>query len=151
MTSTDDAPRISAIDARGPRFGAALTAALLVATLLAGTGAAGLTLLAVVAALFAVGSVRGAQGTLQGLVFRRWVRPRLGPPTQVEDPRPPRFAQRVGLVITGAGVLLAVAGVPLAVTVAASLALAAAFLNAAFGLCLGCEMYLLLQRARRTA
>ncbi|MCU1673160.1 MAG: hypothetical protein JWN77_1273, partial [Frankiales bacterium] len=87
-----------------------------------------------------------AQGTLQGLVFRRWVRPRLGPPTHVEDPRPPRFAQRVGLAITGAGVLLAGAGLPLAVTVAASLALAAAFLNAAFGFCLGCEIYLLFRR-----
>jgi len=38
-------------------------------------------------------------------------------------------------------------GVPWALPIAAALAFVAAFLNAAFGLCLGCELYLLLQRA----
>lgn len=129
------------IDPRGPRAGAALTAVLLVVVLLL-PGAAATTGLAVVAALFAVGTVRGAQGSLQGVLFRRLVRPRLAPPSELEDPRPPRFAQGVGLVITGAGVALALLGVPAAVPVAAGLALAAAVLNAAFGLCLGCELYL---------
>ncbi|WHP19330.1 DUF4395 family protein [Cellulomonas sp. ES6] len=135
------------IDPRGPRVGAAVTAVLLVVVLLL-PGAAATTALAVVAALFAVGTVRGAQGSLQGVLFRRLVRPRLAPPTELEDPRPPRFAQGVGLVITGAGVALALLGVAAAVPVAAALALAAAVLNAAFGLCLGCELYLLGVRLR---
>lgn len=143
--STTAAPQ--GIDPRGPRAGAAVTAVLLVVVLLL-PGAAATTALAVVAALFAVGTVRGAQGSLQGVLFRRLVRPRLAPPTELEDPRPPRFAQGVGLVITGAGVALALLGVAAAVPVAAALALAAAVLNAAFGLCLGCELYLLGVRLR---
>ena len=136
------------IDPRGPRVGAALTAALLVVVLLL-PGATAAVALAVVAALFAVGAVRGAHGSVQGLLYRRLIRPRLAPPAELEDPRPPRFAQLVGLVVTGAGVLLAAAGVPAAVPVAAALALVAAVLNAAFGLCLGCELYLLGVRLRR--
>ncbi len=139
------------IDPRGPRVGAGLTAVLLIVTLLV-PAPADLVLLTVIAALFALGAVRGAQGSLQGLLFRALVRPRLAPPTELEDPRPPKFAQLVGLIITGAGVLLGIAGVGAAVTVAASLALVAAFLNSVFGLCLGCELYLLGLRLRsRTA
>ena len=138
------------IDPRGPRAGAAMTAVLLVLVLLLPAVPA-LVLLAVVAALFAVGAARGAQGSVQGLVFRRFVRPRLGPPIELEDPRPPRFAQAVGLVITGVGVVLGALGVAVAVPVAAAFALVAAFLNAAFGLCLGCEMYLLGLRLRSRA
>jgi hypothetical protein len=144
---TADAARPAGIDPRGPRFGAAVTAVLLVAVLLL-PGAAGVVALSVVAALFALGAARGAQGTVQGLLFRTLVRPRLAPPAELEDPRPPRFAQLVGLVITGAGVLLALLGVAAAVPVAAALALVAATLNAVFGLCLGCELYLLGARLR---
>jgi Domain of unknown function (DUF4395) len=74
------------------------------------------------------------------------IRPRLSPPSELEDPRPPRFAQTVGLVVTGIGLVLALAGVPWAVEISAGLALVAAVLNAVFGLCLGCELYLLLRR-----
>lgn len=138
------------IDPRGPRVGAAITAVLLVVVLLLSGGSA-TVLLAVIAALFALGAVRGAQGTVQGLVFRKLVRPRLAPPAELEDPRPPRFAQLVGLIITAIGVLLGLAGVTAAVPVAAALALVAAFLNSAFGLCLGCELYLLGVRLRSRA
>ena len=57
-----------------------------------------------------------------------------------------RFAQGVGLFVTGVGLVLHLAGVPWALPIAAALAFVAAFLNAAFGLCLGCQLYLLLQR-----
>ncbi|GAB3278446.1 DUF4395 domain-containing protein [Microbacterium lacusdiani] len=103
-------------------------------------------LLVVIAALFlwAVVSPRTAPW---GVVFRHLVRPRLAPPAELEDPRPPRFAQGVGLFVTGAGLILHAAGVPWALVIAAAAALIAAFLNAAFGFCLGCQIYLLLQRA----
>jgi len=139
-------PAPAGIDPRGPRFGAAVTAALLVVTLLLGTGSAATAVLTVVALLFVLGVTRGVQGTLQGLAFKAWVRPRLAPPTELEDPRPPRFAQLVGLLVVGAGLLVAAFGVPAGVPVAAAVALVAAFLNAAFGLCLGCELYLLQRR-----
>ena len=139
-------PAPPGIDPRGPRFGAAVTAALLAITLLLGTGPAATTLLTVVALLFVLGVARGVQGTLQGLAFKAWVRPRLAPPSELEDPRPPRFAQVVGLLVVGAGLLFAALGFPSAVPIAAAVALVAAFLNAAFGLCLGCELYLLQRR-----
>jgi hypothetical protein len=134
------------IDPRGPRFGAAITAALLAITLLLGTEPAATVLLMVVALLFALGVARGVQGTLQGLVFRAWIRPRLDPPSELEDPRPPRFAQLVGLLVVAAGLTFAAIGFPAGVPIAAAVALVAAFLNAAFGLCLGCELYLLQRR-----
>jgi hypothetical protein len=139
------------IDPRGPRFGAAITAVLLVVVLLLSGGPA-TVLLAVIAALFALGAVRGAQGTVQGRIYAQLVRPRLALPAELEDARSPRFAQLVGLIITGVGVLLGLVGVTAVVPVAAGLALVAAFLNSAFGLCLGCELYLLGVRLRsRTA
>lgn len=143
-----DAP--AGIDPRGPRVGAAITAVLLVVVLLLPSPAS-VVVLAVVVASFALGAVRGVGGTWQGAVYRRLVRPRLAAPTELEDPRPPRFAQVVGLVITGVGLLLGLVGVGAAVPVAAALALVAAFLNAVFGLCLGCEMYLLGVRLRSRA
>lgn len=145
---TTHQPRPAGIDPRGPRFGAAVSAVLLAAVVVLGDQPAGVALLTLVVLLFAVGAARGAQGSVQGALFRTFVRPRLAPPTELEDPAPPRFAQLVGLIVTGTGLLLAALGVGPAVAVAAAIALVAAFLNAAFGFCLGCEVYLLLQRAR---
>jgi hypothetical protein len=136
------------IDPRGPRFGAAVNLVLLVVVLLLGTTPAAYAVLAVIVAGFALGAFGGIGRTWQGWVFRKLVRPRLAPPTELEDPRPPTFAQLVGLIITGAGLVLGLAGVAVAVPVAAALALVAAFLNAVFGLCLGCELYLLGLRLR---
>jgi hypothetical protein len=132
------------IDPRGPRFAAALTTIVLAVALLTGSA----WVLLAQAAVFAVGALGGVQRTPYSALFRRLVRPRLGPPAELEDPAPPRFAQLVGLVVTGVALLLAAAGLSLAVEIGAGLALVAAFLNAAFGLCLGCELYLLLLRAR---
>jgi hypothetical protein len=74
------------------------------------------------------------------------VQPRLAPPAELEDPRPPRFAQGVGLLVTVIGLALHLLGVPWALPIAAAAAFVAAFLNAAFGFCLGCQLYLLLAR-----
>lgn len=106
----------------------------------------GFLLLLVIALLFVWG-VASPRTAPWGVLFRRVVQPRLSPPTEFEDPRPPRFAQGVGLFVTAVGLLLHLAGVPWALPVAAAMAFIAAFLNAVFGLCLGCQLYLLLQRA----
>ena len=136
----------SGIDPRGPRFAATLTSLVLIGVLVAPTAAAG-WLLAAQAVVFAIGTARGIQHTPYAWIFRTLVRPRLAPPAHVEDPAPPRFAQAVGLGFALVGLLGFVVGVlPLAL-VATGLALAAALLNAVFGFCLGCEIYLLLHRA----
>ncbi len=135
------------IDPRGPRFGAGVNGVLLVAVLLL-SGSAATVLLAVIAASFALGAVGGPSATWQGWLFRTVVRPRIAAPSELEDPRPPTFAQLVGLVITGLGVVGGLVGLAWAVPVAAAFALVAAFLNAVFGLCLGCELYLLGVRVR---
>ncbi|WP_051548840.1 DUF4395 domain-containing protein [Nocardioides sp. URHA0032] len=135
------------IDPRGPQFAATITALVLVLALLLAPAAAALVLLAAQTAVFAVGAARGVQHTPYSWLFRTLVRPRLGPPTELEDPAPPRFAQAVGLGFAVVGLLGFLGGVDVVGYVAVGLALVAALLNAVFRFCLGCEMYLLLKRA----
>ena len=134
------------IDPRGPRVVASLTSVVLALVLVTPQPVATL-LLAVQAAVFGIGAFRGIQHTPYAGVFRTLVRPRLGAPDELEDPRPPRFAQTVGLVFAGVGLVGFLAGVTTLGLVATGLALVAALLNAVFGFCLGCEIYLLLRRA----
>lgn len=141
----------SGIDPRGPRFTASVTAVLLAAALVAPESVA-TVLVAIQAVLFAIGVGLGVQRTPTGLVFRSLVRPRLAPPSELEDPTPPRFAQAVGLAFAAVATLGFLAGATVVAQVAVGFALIAALLNAVFGFCLGCEMYLLGVRAvRRTA
>jgi Domain of unknown function (DUF4395) len=135
------------IDPRGPRFSAAITTLVLAVVLLTGSG----WLLLAQTLVFAVGALAGLRYQPYGLLYRYLVRPRLGPPSRTEAEAPPRFAQGVGMVIAGIGCVCFAAGVSVAGMVFAALALAAAFLNAAFDLCLGCHMYLLIQRIRPAA
>jgi hypothetical protein len=139
-------PVVTGIDPRGPQVAATLTSVVLALVLLTPSPVSAV-LLALQAAVFAVGATRGVQHTPYAWVFRRLVRPRLGPPSELEDPRPPRFAQAVGLVFALAGLAGFLAGSLVVALVATGLALVAALLNATVGLCLGCEMYLILQRA----
>jgi len=130
------------IDPRGPRFGALVTTVVFVVVLITSSA----WLLAAQGLVFAVGAVFGMRNAPYGLIYRALIRPRLGPPRELEAEAPPRFAQGIGLVISVIGVIGYSAGVrPLGI-VAAALGLIAAFLNGVFGLCLGCEMYLLIRR-----
>lgn len=104
-------------------------------------------LLTVVIALLFLWGVVSPRTTPWSVVFRTLVRPRLSAPTELEDPRPPRFSQGVGLFVVGIGIVLHLIGVPWALPIATAAAFLAAFLNAAFAFCLGCQLYLLLQRA----
>ncbi|GAA1439268.1 DUF4395 domain-containing protein [Mycobacterium cookii] len=139
-----------AIDPRSPQLAAALTAVVLVAVLLL-PSPVNVVLLAVQAALFAVGAVRGVQATPHAWLFRTLVRPRLAPPTEWEAPEPPRFAQAVGLAFALVGLVALLAGATVLGQVAVGLALVAALLNALFAFCLGCEVYLLVRRFIATA
>jgi hypothetical protein len=146
------------IDPRGPRFGAGITGVLLlvvIALALSAPGAdtalgrflqPGAVLLTAISLLFAWGAFAGVQRHPYGRIYRALVRPRLAPPSELEDPIPPTFAQGVGFVITLAGLVVHLAGVPYALVVAAGFAFIAAFLNAVFAYCLGCQIHLLLVR-----
>lgn len=133
------------IDPRGPRFGAAVTSVVLAVTLILGPTTPALVLLAIQTVAFALGSLVGLSAQPYGVLYRRLVRPRLGAPAELEDPRPPRFAQTVGLVFALAG-LAGLLWAPVLFYVAVGFALVAAVLNAVFDFCLGCEVYLLGRR-----
>ena len=130
------------IDPRGPRFAALVTTVVLAVVLITGSG----WLLAAQAVVFAVGAGFGLRYSLYGLVYRWLIRPRLGPPSELEAEAPPRFAQAVGLVFAAVGAAGYLAGATWLGVVATAAALIAAFLNGAFGYCLGCEMYLRIRR-----
>jgi hypothetical protein len=132
------------VDPRGLRFAAGVTTVVLALTLVLNNPWP----LAVQAVVFAISVVFGVQASPYGLLFKRLIRPRLGPPGELEGAAPPRFAQLVGLVFAVIGLVGYLAGVDVLGIVATGFALVAAFVNAAVGLCLGCEAYLLIQRIR---
>jgi Domain of unknown function (DUF4395) len=134
------------VDPRGVRFSAAVATLVLALVLVSGS----VWLLAAQAAVFALAAFAGLRFAPYSVLFRKLVAPRLRPPTEREDAAPVRFSQTVGLVFALVGVLgYAVGLTPLGIG-ATALALAAAFLNAAFGFCLGCELYGLIVRLRST-
>lgn len=130
------------IDPRGPRFGAVITTAVLAVVLLTGNG----WLLAAQTLVFALGAFSGLKFAPYGHVYRRLVRPRLPKPAELENPAPPTFAQGVGFAFAALGTIGYLSGVEALGLVFTAFALAAAFLNAAFDFCLGCEVYLLIRR-----
>ncbi len=132
------------IDARGPRFSAALTTVVLAIALVTGSEWVA-TFQAIV---FAIGAIKGPQFTPYAFFYRTLIKPRLKSPLRTEDVRPPQFAQSIGLVFALAALVGAATGTSVVFTVAIAAALAAAFLNAAFDFCLGCQIYLLLARLR---
>jgi hypothetical protein len=127
------------IDARGPRFSASITTLVLAIALVTQNK----WVLVAQGLVFLIGATRGPQFTPYGLIFKNVIRPRLNKVAPTEDVRPPKFAQAVGFGFALVGSIGAFAGADIVFTVAVGFALAAAFLNAAFNYCLGCEMYLL--------
>jgi Domain of unknown function (DUF4395) len=134
------------IDPRGPRFGGAITTVVLAAALILVGTPLGTLLVAWQTVVFALGAIVGLQAQPYGILFRKVIRPRLAPPPELEDAAPPRFAQAVGLGFLVVALIALATGATVVATVAIAFALAAAFLNAAFDFCLGCEMYLIGKR-----
>ena len=134
------------IDPRGPRFGAAITTLVLAATLVAIPSTAATVLLGIQTVVFALGAFVGLHAQPYGILYRKLVAPKLGKPTELEAVEPPRFAQLVGFLFAIVGLVALLTGADLVAIVAVGMALGAAFLNAAFNFCLGCEMYLIGKR-----
>jgi hypothetical protein len=150
MTSETTKPVPNGVDPRGPRFGAAISSVLLLITVFLALDPATLPaafwLLVVITALFAYGAAWGSAKHPYAFVFRKLIRPKLAAPKELEDPRPLRFAQLVGFLVSATGVVLYAVGFGEGLVFAAGAAFIAAFLNAAFALCLGCLMFVGLQR-----
>jgi len=132
------------IDARGPRWSAAITTVVLATALVTSN----VWVIAFQAIVFAIGALCGPQFTPYAFIFKSLIKPRLKSLVTFEDVRPPQFSQAVGLGFALIAVIASVTGAGGVFTVAVAFALAAAFLNAAFNFCLGCQMYLLILRAR---
>ena len=145
MTQTLNSTKSTTIiDARGPRFGAVITTIILATTLATNN----VWVIVAQGIVFAIGAIKGPQFTPYAFIFKSFVKPRLKGEFVGEDVRPPQFAQTVGLLFALAAIGGSLFGVNAIFTVAVAFALGAAFLNAAFNFCLGCEIYLLLLRAR---
>jgi hypothetical protein len=140
------------VDVRGPRFTAWVTTAVIVATLIvsAYSSVAAAIVLGLQAVVFAIGAIGGPCSHPYGRVFARFVAPRLGSVTQREPAAPLKFAQLVGFVFAGIGAIGFATGLVTVGLVLTAFALIAAFLNAAFGICLGCQLYPLVARFRNT-
>ena len=140
MSNTKTADQV---DVRGPRFVAWITTVVLVATLIVSgvNPLAAAVILGLQAVVFAVGAVAGPRRHPYGIVFANVVAPRLGPVREREPVAPLKFAQLVGFVFAIFGVAGFAAGASLVGVIATAAALVAAFLNAAFGICLGCQLY----------
>ena len=151
-TSNTATSNTDQVDVRGPRFAAWITTAVLLAVLVASAVSTRVAavILGVQALVFAIGALRGPRQHPYGKLFAKLVAPRLGPVSEREPVAPLRFAQLVGLIFAVVGFIGFVAGAPLVGIVATAFALGAAFLNAAFGICLGCQLYPLVSRFRPT-
>ena len=141
---TNSAKSSTLIDARGPRFGAAITTIVFAAALATHNA----WFVVAQAVVFAIGAFKGPQYTPYAFIYKTIVKPRLKGEVPTEEVKPPQFAQKVGLLFALVAIVGAVTGLDLVFTIAVAGALGAAFLNAVFNFCLGCEIYLLLLRAR---
>jgi hypothetical protein len=147
MTQTSQPSAPQTIDARGPRFSASITLLVLSVALLTNSiYVIGFQLL-----VFGIAAFIGLKKSPYGLIYRKLVQPRLSGPVPLEDQRPPRFAQLVGFLFALVAFVGLLSGAESVFTIATSFALVAAFLNSAFGFCLGCKMYLILVRIFKRA
>jgi hypothetical protein len=147
MTQISNNSTPQTIDARGPRFTAGITLFVLsIALLTHSPFVIGFQLL-----VFAIAAFIDLKKSPYGIIYRKLIQPRLSGPVPLEDQRPPRFAQFVGFIFALVAFVAILSGAKLLFTIATSFALIAAFLNAIFGFCLGCQMYLILVRIFKRA
>lgn len=136
------------IDPRGPRFGAAITTVVLAVVLISIPSSLATVLIGIQTVVFGLGAFAGLSAQPYGIIYRKLVAPKLPKPTELEDTEPPQFAQLVGFLFAAVALVALLTEHSLIAQIAVGGALGAAFLNAAFNFCLGCEIYLLAKRVR---
>ena len=132
------------IDARGLRYSAAITSFVLALALITESS----YVIGFQFVVFLSAVLFGLRRSIYGFIYRGLIQPRLSGPVPSEDQRAPRFAQLIGALFAFVALLGGVTGNSAVFFIATSFALGAAFLNAAFGFCLGCQFYLILLRAK---
>ena len=132
------------IDARGPRYTAAITTLVLSSALVTESN----LIIGFQFTVFLTAVLFGLRRSIYGFIYRNLIQPRLSGPVPIENEAAPRFAQLIGALFAATALIGGVSGNSAVFLVATSFALAAAFLNAAFGFCLGCQFYLLILRVR---
>jgi hypothetical protein len=130
------------IDARGPRYSAGITTLVLSLALITES----VYVIGFQFAVFLSAVLFGLRKSIYGFIYRGLIQPRLKGSVPSEDQRAPRFAQFIGALFAFVALLGGITGNSSVFLIATSFALGAAFLNAAFGFCLGCQMYLILVR-----
>lgn len=138
------------VDARGPRFTASVTAAVLGCVLIisAVSVPVAMGLLAAQAVVFGIGAIWGPGTHPYGNIFRRLIAPRLGAVTKRDPVEQLRFAQMIGFIVCGVGVVGFAFGIPAVGVAATSVALFAALMRAVFGICLSRRPYMLVSKMR---
>ena len=144
MSNTTQARPERLIDARGPRYTAAITTVVLSAALVTESN----LIIGLQFAVFLSAVLFGLRRSIYGFIYRNLIQPRLSGPVPSENEAAPRFAQLVGAIFAATALLGGITGNTTVFLIATSFALGAAFLNAAFGFCLGCQFYLILLRAK---
>ena len=144
MSTINQVPKKAVlIDARGPRYSAGITSVVLSLALITES----VYVIGFQFAVFLSAVLFGLRKSIYGFIYRGLIQPRLKGPVQSEDQRAPRFAQFIGALFAFVALLGGVTGNSSVFLIATSFALGAAFLNAAFGFCLGCQIYLILVRS----
>ena len=142
MSNTTQAKPERLIDARGPRYTAAITTVVLSAALVTESN----LIIGFQFAVFLSAVLFGLRRSVYGFIYRNLIQPRLPGPVPSENEAAPRFAQLVGALVAATALLGGLTGNITIFLIATSFALGAAFLNTAFGFCLGCQFYLILLR-----
>jgi hypothetical protein len=130
------------IDARGPRYTAALTTIVLSAAIITESN----LIIGFQFAVFLSAVIFGLRRSIYGFLYRNLIQPRLSGPVPSECESAPRFAQLIGALFALTALIGGLTGNTAVFLIATGFALAAAFLNAAFGFCLGCQLYLIIIR-----
>jgi hypothetical protein len=131
------------IDPRGPRVTAALTLTILSFAFI--THSTALAILQLIQ--FAIGGFISPKKAPYGLIYRNIIQPRLQGNFIGEDIRGPQFSQKIGFALIALATIGGLAKIDLLFSIPVIFALIASFLNAVFDYCLGCQIYLLIQRA----
>jgi hypothetical protein len=131
------------IDSRGPRTNQAVIGVLSLLAVLTGWW----WLLALLALQLALGLTLGRRWCLACVAYFELIQPRFGE-GPLEDARPPRIANMVGLAALSAASLAYLAGWGVVGAVLGLLVATLALVAAATGFCTGCELYKLGCRIR---
>jgi len=134
---------LDVIDARAPRFNQAVIGLLALVSFATGWW----PLLALLAAQLALGLTLGRRWCLPCLAYFELVQPRVGE-GPIEDSRPPRFANAVGVAVLGGASVAHAGGFPTLGWALVLLVAALALTAAATGVCAGCEVYRIGARLR---